>query len=97
MPYYALVYYVVDDFVSRRAPCREEHLGLVREAHRRGELVMGGALGDPPDRALIVFRVADRSIVEQFVRRDPYVQKGLATRWEIQPWAVVVGGEADRR
>ncbi len=92
MGYYALVYYVVENFVARRAPYREEHLGLVREAHRRGELVMGGALGDPADRALIVFRAADRSVVEAFVRQDPYVQKGLATRWEIQPWAVVIGG-----
>ncbi len=92
MGYYALIYYVVENFVARRTPYREEHLGLVRAAHQRGELVMGGALGDPADRALIVFRAADRSVVEAFVRQDPYVQKGLATRWEIQPWAVVIGG-----
>jgi hypothetical protein len=32
------------------------HLGLVRAAHARGELVLAGALGDPPDGALLVFR-----------------------------------------
>src|SRR5262245_65416889 len=56
MKYFALVYYVVDDFVTRRTPYREEHLRLVREAHRRGELVMAGPLNDPIDRALLVFR-----------------------------------------
>src|SRR5262249_45019265 len=40
MKYFALFYYVVEDFVSRRAPYREEHLGLVRAAHRRGELLL---------------------------------------------------------
>src|SRR5262245_41259582 len=42
MNFYALFYYVVDDFVSRRAAFREEHLRLAREAHRRGELVLAG-------------------------------------------------------
>ena len=90
---YALIYYVVDDFVARRAPHREEHLLLVREAHGRGELLLAGALGDPPDRALLVFRAPDGSIAETFAQRDPYVVKGVVTRWEVQPWAVVVGHE----
>ena len=91
MNYYVLIYYVVDDFVARRAEFREEHLGMVRAAHDRGELLLGGALADPVDRALIVFRAADRSVVEDFVQHDPYVLKGLVTRWELRPWTVVVG------
>jgi uncharacterized protein YciI len=93
MNYYVLFYYVVDDFVSRRAECREEHLRLVREAHRRGELLLGGALADPADRALLVFRSADRSVAEDFARNDPYVVRGLVTRWEVRPWSVVIGNE----
>ncbi len=93
MKYFALFYDVVDDFVSRRAAYREEHLRLAREAHRRGELLLAGALADPPDRALLVFRAADRSAVEEFARRDPYVTNGLVTRWEVRPWAVVVGDD----
>ena len=93
MKCYALLYYVVDDFVARRAPHREDHLRLVREAHGRGELLLAGALGDPPDRALLVFRVPDGLIAETFARRDPYVVKGVVRRWEVQPWAVVVGQE----
>jgi uncharacterized protein YciI len=44
MGYYALFYReVVPDFVTERAAYREEHLGLAREAHSRGELLLAGA------------------------------------------------------
>ncbi len=93
MDYYALFYDVVDDFVSRRMPYRDEHLRLAGEAHRRGHLLLAGALGDPADRALLVFRTPDRTVVEDFARNDPYVTHGLVTRWEARLWAVVVGTE----
>jgi hypothetical protein len=94
MKYFALIYYVVDGFVSRRTAFREEHLRLVKEANRRGELLLAGALGDPVDRALLVFRTQDRSSAEDFARNDPYVINGLVTRWEVQPWAVVIGNDS---
>ncbi|HZY90389.1 MAG TPA: YciI-like protein [Gemmataceae bacterium] len=93
MNYYALFYHVVDDFVSRRSAFREVHLRLAREAHRRGELLLAGALADPADRALLVFRAADRSVAEDFARNDPYVTHGLVTRWEVRPWSVVIGND----
>jgi hypothetical protein len=37
MNYYVLVYHLVDDYMSRRTPFREEHLQLAREANSRGE------------------------------------------------------------
>jgi uncharacterized protein YciI len=91
--YFALFYDVVDDFISRRSAYRDEHLQLVRAASRRGELLMAGAFTEPADRALLVFRAADRAAVEEFARSDPYVIRGLVTRWEIRPWAVVIGGD----
>ncbi len=93
MNYYALIYYVAADFVSRRSPYRDEHLRLVREAHRRGDLLLAGALGDPVGRALLIFRLPESSVAEDFARKDPYVTNGLVTRWEVQPWAVVVGDQ----
>jgi len=94
MKYFVLIYYVVDGFVSRRTQFREEHLRLVGEANRRSELLLAGALGDPADRALLVFRAQDRSIAEDFARNDPYVINGLVIRWEVQPWAVVIGNDS---
>jgi uncharacterized protein YciI len=93
MGYYALFYHVVDDYGTRRGQYREEHLRLARRAHDRGELLLGGAFTDPADAALLVFRAADRSVVEDFARSDPYVTAGLVTRWEVRSWNVVIGNE----
>ncbi len=94
MNYYALFYDVVENFVARRAEFREDHLHLVRQAHSRGELILAGALQEPVDRALLIFRAPDRSAAENFARNDPYVTNGLVTRWEVRPWAVVIGQDA---
>jgi uncharacterized protein YciI len=91
MKYFVMFYYLVDDYLARRAQFREEHLRLAREANQRGELILAGALSEPADRALLVFRVSDRSVVEEFAKKDPYVINGLVARWEIRPWTVVIG------
>ncbi len=91
MPYFALFYDVVDDFVARRVPFRAEHLRLAGEAHNRGDIVLAGALVEPPDTALIIFRCGDKSVAEDFARRDPYVFNGLVKKWTVRPWTVVVG------
>jgi uncharacterized protein len=88
MKHCILQYESVDDFINRRTPFREEHLRLIREAHARGEIVMAGALGNPPDGGLLVFE-APPSVAEDFARRDPYVVNGLITRWVVRPWNVV--------
>jgi hypothetical protein len=94
MGYYALFYReLVPDYVARRSAYREGHLGLAREAHARGELLLAGALAEPADGALLVFRAGDSKPVEEFVRKDPYVTNGLVKRWEIRPWTVVVGNQ----
>jgi uncharacterized protein YciI len=88
-----LFYDVVDDYIERRAPLRDDHLALAREAHERGELVIAGALAEPADGAVLVFRADDTTVIEDFVRRDPYVQNGLVARYRIRPWTVVIGNE----
>jgi uncharacterized protein YciI len=95
MRYFALAYDVVPNFIERRMPHREAHLRLVRDAHDRGVLVLAGALGDPPDGALLVFRGESASAVEDFARADPYVREGLVTAWHVRPWTVVVGGDTE--
>jgi uncharacterized protein YciI len=53
-------------------------------------MILGGALADPVDRALLVFRVDDPATIRQFIDSDPYVKNDLVTRWEIRPWTVVI-------
>lgn len=91
MGYFLLEYELVDDYLARRAALRDEHLALAREARERGDLVLAGALDDPPDRAVLVWRTDDRAVVEGFAEADPYVRRGLVTSWTVRPWTVVVG------
>jgi len=86
-----LLYDVVPDYVERRAPFRAEHLALAQAAHARGELVLGGALADPVDGAVLLFRGDSPAAAEAFARADPYVRNGLVTRWRVRAWTTVVG------
>lgn len=90
--YWLLFYDYVDDIAERRGPLREAHLGLARDAHDAGTLVAAGALVDPLDGAVFMFRTDDPSVIEAFVEHDPYVQEGLVTAWRVRQWTVVVGG-----
>jgi uncharacterized protein YciI len=89
--YFLLFYDYVDNIVERRAPHREAHLSLVREYVARGEVVLAGAFADPVNGATFVFKVDDKTTVEAFVAKDPYVVDGLVTAWRIRAWTVVVG------
>jgi uncharacterized protein YciI len=92
--HYLLFYEVVPDYVERRAPYREEHLALGRASHARGELVLGGALADPVDGAVLLFRGDSPAVAEAFALSDPYVRHGLVTRWSVRTWTTVVGDGA---
>jgi uncharacterized protein len=80
---------VRDDVVERRAPYREEHIGLIREWMADGRIVAGGALGDPPQGGALVFDSDDPATAEEFASLDPYVRSGLVTQWRVEPWSVV--------
>ena len=87
----ALIYDLVDDYLDRRQPLREEHLVLAREAQARGQLALAGAFSDPADRALLVWATDDEDVVRRFVEADPYVRNGLVASWQIRRWNVVIG------
>ena len=90
--HFLLFYEYVDNAVERRAPFREEHLKLAREARERGELLLAGAFADPVDGAALVFRADSQKVVESFATHDPYVRNGIVTSWRVRPWTVVIGG-----
>ncbi len=90
MAYFAMIYDLVDDYMARRGAFREQHLKMAADAHTRGELMLGGAFADPPDKALLIFRANDSKVAESFARNDPYVLNGLVKHWEVRPWNVVI-------
>ncbi len=92
--HYLLFYEAASDYLPRRAEFRNEHLALAWQAHERGELLLGGALADPVDGAVLLFQGSSPRVAEEFVKRDPYVRHGLVRSWRVRPWTTVVGDQA---
>jgi hypothetical protein len=93
--HYLLMYDVVDDYVARRVPLRAAHIGHARESIARGELVLGGALANPPDGAVLLFRGSSPAAAERFAETDPYVLNGLVKKWRVREWTTVLGPAAE--
>jgi hypothetical protein len=93
--HYLLFYEAGDDYAVRRAAFRAAHQAYCRKAIERGELILGGGVGDPPAGAVILFRGSSPAVAEQFAAGDPYVTNGVVKGWRVQPWATVVGPAAE--
>jgi uncharacterized protein len=89
--HYLLFYEVADDYIARRAEFRNVHLKLGWEAAERGDLVLGGALANPVDGAVLLFKGDSPSVAENFAKADPYVTSGIVKRWYVREWTTVVG------
>jgi uncharacterized protein YciI len=94
MKHFLLMYDLADDYMERRAPLRNEHLGLAWEAEARGDLVLAGALADPANAAVFLFQGDGPAAAEAFAKADPYVLNGLVKAWRVRPWTTVVGKAA---
>lgn len=89
--HYLLMYDAGPDYGERRAPFRAAHLAHAWAAADRGELILGGALADPTDGAVLLFGCDSPAPVEAFAAADPYVVNGVVSRWRVRPWTTVVG------
>jgi uncharacterized protein len=94
MSHYLLMYDVVDDYAKRRATFRDAHLQAAWDASARGELLLAGALMNPLDGAVLLFKGDSAEVAERFAKADPYVLNGLVTRWRIREWKTVAGADA---
>jgi uncharacterized protein len=92
--HYLLFYDVVEGYVERRVAFRAAHIAHARQAVARGELVLGGALADPVDGAILLFTGSAPAVAERFARADPYVLNGLVKKWRVREWHTVVGAQA---
>ena len=92
--HYLMFYEFVPDYLQRRSQFRDEHLQLAWQSNERGELVLGGALADPADGAVLLFNCDSPAVPERFAAADPYVKNGLVTRWHVRAWTTVVGRDA---
>ncbi len=92
--HFLLFYDTAPDYLERRATFRSEHLALAWAAHERGELILGGALNDPVDGAVLLFQGDSPEVAAHFAEADPYVINGLIASWRVRPWTTVVGDMA---
>ncbi len=90
--YYILFYKTVEDYIEKRVPFRNAHLAYAEEAQKRGELILAGALDEPVDTAVLVFKCDSPKPAEDFAKNDPYLLNGLIKEWSVRPWTVVIGG-----
>ena len=56
-------------------------------------MILGGALANPADSAVLIFKAESESVAEAFAKNDPYVKNGLVTEWHLRLWTVVIGNE----
>jgi uncharacterized protein YciI len=94
MKHFLMFYELADDYLDRRGQHREIHLKKAWESHARGELILGGALADPVDGAVLLFSAESRAVPEEFARTDPYVINGIVRRWYVREWTTVAGTTA---
>jgi uncharacterized protein YciI len=94
MKHFLLIYDLSPDYLERRPAFRAAHLQLAWIASERGELVLGGALNEPVDSALLLFKSESPAPAEAFAAEDPYVRNGLVKSWRVREWATVVGFDA---
>mgnify|MGYP006196120219 FL=1 len=94
MKHFVLIYDTAPDYLQRRAEFRSAHLAMAWQAAGRGELLLGGAVGEPADSALLLFHCDTADIPAAFAKADPYVVNGLVKSWQVKPWHTVVGEEA---
>ncbi|HEY6304582.1 MAG TPA: YciI-like protein [Terriglobales bacterium] len=92
--HYLLFYEVGEDYVSRRAEFRNAHLEKAWRASERGELVLGGALSNPVDGAVLLFKGDSPEVAEKFARADPYVTSGAVKQWHVREWKTVAGEDS---
>jgi len=95
--HYLLFYEADSDYAERRQPFRAAHLQHARNAVARGELVLGGALANPIDGAVLLFRGDSTAAAEQFAKTDPYVTNGVVQQWHVREWTTVVGTDAETK
>jgi uncharacterized protein YciI len=91
MKHFLLFYEAGPDYLERRPQFRSDHLRRAWDAAERGELIVGGALADPIDGAVLMFRGEDASVADDFARADPYVTNGLVALWRVREWSTVIG------
>jgi len=86
-----LHYEYVPDILELRGPHRAGHIAAAKKLEDDGKLVLAGAMANPVDSAMFIFKDVTDSEIKQFVEDDPYFVNGLVKSWRVREWTAVVG------
>ncbi|KFM26483.1 hypothetical protein F751_2701 [Auxenochlorella protothecoides] len=89
--YHVLQYKFVPDMETKRAPVRQAHLDYLKNLADEKKLAMGGALVEPLDSSLLIFRNISKEEVEKIAVEDPYTKGDLVAEWTVRRYMRVVG------
>jgi len=90
-----LEYTYADNYLESREQYRADHLKAGWKAVERGELLLGGAVGEDPFKGLLIFTGGNPlQAAKAFATADPYVINGVVTSWTANPWTTVLGNES---
>lgn len=88
---YVLQYDYVANALEKRQPHRQAHLALINKQVEKGNVILGGAVDNPPTGGLLIFRNLTAQEIEQVVQQDPYVINGVVAKYSIKPYMAVTG------
>jgi uncharacterized protein len=74
---------------ERRLSVRQDHLDKIKNLKKNGELLFGGAiLNDEGNMigSMIVYEFPDRTTLDDRLKDEPYITKGVWKKIEIKPF-----------
>jgi uncharacterized protein len=75
--------------LERRLNVREEHLEKIARLKKEGKFICGGAILDSDGKmigSMIVYDFPDRQSLDEKLKEEPYLTKGVWEKIEIQPF-----------
>src|SRR5204863_6940566 len=81
----------MDEVKANHGATIAAHLARSNELHKKGTLLMAGAFLDNPDEPVSTMGIfASKEAAEEYAKGDPFVLKGLVTKWYIREWANIL-------
>ena len=75
--------------IRRRMEARPDHLEKIAILKRKGEFLFGGAILDDSGKmigSMIVYDVPDRNTLDEKLRDEPYITRGVWKEIKIEPF-----------
>ena len=88
---YVLQYEYGADALEKRKPHRTAHLAHIGKQAEKGNIVLAGAVDNPPTGGLLILRNVTPNEIEQIAKEDPYVINGVVQKFTVKPYLAVVG------